>query len=385
MRQPDERASHLPALDGLRGVAILLVLADHFFVRVPGSHANRVLELAAKSGWIGVDLFFVLSGFLITGILLDAKGEPHYFRNYLARRTLRIFPLYYGYLTVMAVLLSISVGPWLWTYTSNVYIALHNGPRGLPPGTLPFWSLAVEEQFYLLWPLVIYRLDRIALRRVLAGLIIGATLTRVVLQSVDLSVAAYVLMPARMDLLAVGGLIALDLRERGIARLARNNGPLFALSALILVVVVWRSHDVAFFHDRSRIMQLVGYPALAMGAAATIIHVLAAPRSPVTRLAARGLLPFIGRYSYGVYVLHIPVRRLLQWPLSQRWQRLPLPGLTLPLAVFVALAAISVLVALASYHAYEKPFLRLKRFFVVRKASFDDMLRAAPPGGAGPV
>ena len=151
---------HLPALDGLRGLAILLVLLRHFTEGAElRSKSGRWLAAALDAGWIGVDLFFVLSGFLITGILLEARRSQHYFRNFYVRRTLRIFPLYYG---VLAVIFGIApwlgwlvpeVGPeehsqaWLWAYGTNIIMSWTGSPL-LKHGWLNlnhFWSLAVEE------------------------------------------------------------------------------------------------------------------------------------------------------------------------------------------------------------------------------------------------
>src|SRR5206468_651405 len=153
----------------LRGLAILLVIAFHT-LRVTGKEGliGRFGAAIQDSGWIGVDLFFVLSGFLITGILLDSLGKPGYFRNFFARRTLRIFPLYYAVLTVSLFLVPALIGLqrlpelyhrllenqlWLWTYAANY---LQATGRHTLPGFGHFWSLAIEEQFYLLWPFVVY-------------------------------------------------------------------------------------------------------------------------------------------------------------------------------------------------------------------------------------
>src|SRR5579862_7894518 len=146
------RSTHYPALDGLRGVAILSVMVEHLAPR-----------LLAGGGWVGVDLFFVLSGFLITGVLLDGKDDPHRGRTFYVRRALRIFPLYYATLALitfgplakaLALGLSAQTLGWYWIYGTNWQIALGMAHIGGPIAY--FWSLAVEEQFYLIWPLIIW-------------------------------------------------------------------------------------------------------------------------------------------------------------------------------------------------------------------------------------
>ena len=164
-------SSRIPALDGLRGCAILLVLLFHFTARAPypTDAASIRLQSAFDLGWSGVDLFFVLSGFLITGLLIDAKGSAGYFKVFYARRALRILPLYYGALVVMFVLphvLTSVMNPtyitpikdqiWYWGYLQN-YPYLTNAWKDVAG---PFWTLAIEEQFYLAWPLLVLLLSR---------------------------------------------------------------------------------------------------------------------------------------------------------------------------------------------------------------------------------
>src|SRR5262245_43040855 len=152
---------HMPALDGVRGLAVLMVLVFHFVGNMmPANGVERAIVGVTSYGSYGVELFFVLSGFLITGILYDAHNKPHYFRNFYMRRLLRIFPLYYGVLAlvfIVAPLIPLLRGPaldylvdrqaWAWLYTVNVYIA-REGDWSFSYLD-HFWSLAVEEHFYL--------------------------------------------------------------------------------------------------------------------------------------------------------------------------------------------------------------------------------------------
>ena len=213
-----------------------LVMISHFTMGVrPVASVDRWVLDTGLSGWIGVDLFFVLSGFLITSILLDTKAQPHFFRNFYVRRTLRIFPLYYAILVATLVLPPLlwsgaadsklfsviaARAPWFWTYTANIDIALHDWEIAGVLGH--FWSLAVEEQFYLLWPALVWFCPLNRLRHVCVGLIVVAVVTRTALWSADMSLAGFTLMPARADALAIGAWVAatrhsgVDLRLRAV-------------------------------------------------------------------------------------------------------------------------------------------------------------------------
>jgi peptidoglycan/LPS O-acetylase OafA/YrhL len=184
--------ARIPALDGIRGIAILCVMLYHFTFYggiEPTLIVDKVYYHTALVGWFGVDLFFVLSGFLITGILYDTASAPQYFRNFYARRVLRIFPLYYGTLAVFFFLIPLVIDIsdtfeellrdqlWYWSYLVNVQIALEYWPSFFALGH--FWSLAVEEQFYLVWPLVVFFLKRRSLIAICVVCIVGAFLVRV--------------------------------------------------------------------------------------------------------------------------------------------------------------------------------------------------------------
>jgi peptidoglycan/LPS O-acetylase OafA/YrhL len=379
---PSDR--YVPTLDGIRGLAILLVLAHHQTVMGGRTAADQLFLRFTDLGWCGVDLFFVLSGFLITGILADSKASPAYFRSFYARRILRIFPLYYLVVFISVVLLPrlpqlhglllsrpLPADPnaeFHWLYLSNFLFAAQKD-FGHPTLGLA-WSLAIEEQFYAVWPLLVWMLARPAMMRLCALLAVAALLLRGTMVALDTHpVPVYVLPFTRMDALAIGGLLALVARGDGglpaISRQARWTG----LAALAIVLILWA---VDKNNDRweHRAMQTIGYSALAVMFGSLLVRVLTANPSTFTSRAFRHpILRMFGRYSYALYLLHIPAQVFVE----RRWFQPspPIPpmfGSEIPvqIAFFAAATAASLALAWASWHLVEKRFLALKRFFPVQ-------------------
>jgi peptidoglycan/LPS O-acetylase OafA/YrhL len=249
--------SHMPQLDALRGIAILWVIFHNAARDGTGDARNLVMgvvDLFANMGWAGVQLFFVLSGFLITGILLDGRGATNQFRNFYARRTLRIFPVYYAFLLLAFVIL-----PWagLITWSDTIHLERVWDWTYLVNWVLPFdkdasfphlWSLAVEEQYYLLWPLFVVFLRERTLAYVCLALVISAILSRAFLvfhyDTEFANHAMYFFTFARWDTLAIGSLLALLVRsDTAVPYLQRYFTPTFvALSiALLLQISVERN------------------------------------------------------------------------------------------------------------------------------------------------
>jgi peptidoglycan/LPS O-acetylase OafA/YrhL len=366
-----DRPRYVPALDGLRGFAILAVLLLHFTsaLTVPHGVPARLIKQLFNVGWTGVDLFFVLSGFLITGILSDTRGTHRRFRTFYARRALRILPLYYGYLAVLftvPVLLGARayitpVGDQLpyWLFLQNF-----RGPSGGFAAFSPhLWSLAIEEQFYLVWPLVVFALSRRAALRVCAACVAGALAYRVAcVLTVDDLRTVFFLTPGRVDGLAMGGMIALIARgEGGPARL-RKAAPL-VLAASLAVIAAAALHPSGF-NPGGAYMVVAGYSALAAFFGAVLVLALDEPRrSPLARLLSGRVPRFFGRYSYGLYVLHVPLVALARMAgvsadrMASRWELAGLLG-------YVALmTAATVGVALLSWTLWERPFLKLRGRF----------------------
>lgn len=298
-------ARRIPELDGVRGLAILLVLAVHF-----GLTANppEPLYSLLRLGWSGVDLFFVLSGFLITGILLDTRDSPRYFRSFYMRRALRIFPLYYAYIGAFFFLVlplahalhrPVPPGPvqgWYWLYLSNWVSAL--GPDYAFLSHL--WSLSIEEQFYLLWAPIVFWLGRRWLPWFCSLLIVAAPLLRCVWREHPYSPEfLYRLTPFRVDTLAWGALLAIVVRDEvWLRRLLAWAKPLAVGAGAGLAGLF------ACFGTRNSqpVIAVAGY---------TLFGIL---YFFVVLSGYRGWAPFrasllrtFGRYSYGVYVLHFPL------------------------------------------------------------------------------
>jgi peptidoglycan/LPS O-acetylase OafA/YrhL len=351
---------HMPALDGLRGTAILLVLAHAFDVIQTRSGPGHRVDVALDLGWIGVQLFFVLSGFLITGILLETRDAPNYYRGFLIRRALRIFPLYYGVLIVAYAIAPHVVTPpaghgahqiWLWTYLENFAEPYGRGEPVFPH----FWSLAVEEQFYVLWPLIVWLVGRRGVIVVGAALTVAAIAARVVVRVEVGNMAAYMFTPCRMDALAIGAataaLIRGDRLRRVIAR-AHAGGLGAAGGVLVLAGAI-----VGQLSREGRAMQTGGYTLIALGFAMLVVAALPVDAAPARLLSWRPLR-MIGLYSYGMYVFHAPLHVYVGLPLLARIS--DSPGTALGLGYAVALAAVTFGLAAASYHLYERRFLDLK-------------------------
>ena len=381
-----EGRRHIAALDGIRGIAILLVLYRHLWrVLFNGSmmRLDAIFFDIPGVGWIGVDLFFVLSGFLITGILIDAKDGARYFRNFYARRFLRIFPLYYGFLFVLIVVLPFIPALrnnyglegvqhyqlWYWTYLQNLLgpLRLFSNTGNLWAGHL--WSLAIEEQFYVLWPAVVFLCSRRTLTWVCIACVVGAPLLRFVTIESEMprfsnTLATLTFMPARVDTLAAGALVAIAWREPLTFSRYVRPAKVIAIAALIIVTVYALSvGDLDSFDLRT---QQVTFSTLALGFAAFLILVLAAPpTSWLQRACTHPVLGFFGRYSYGLYVIHFPIATQLAARARTHDLIRTVGGSEIPAHIVFMLVTggLSVAAAWLSWHLYESQFLKLKRYF----------------------
>jgi peptidoglycan/LPS O-acetylase OafA/YrhL len=369
---------HIPALDGIRGLAILLVLGDHLlWGNDQASSAILRLFIALRASlWIGVNLFFALSGFLITGILWDTLGKPNFFRNFYARRSLRIFPLYYGALLTLLALthvLHFEWNTWQWyylTYTANLAIS---GMPGLGLGRVNinhFWSLQVEEQFYLVWPLIVYRVrnTQTLIRSALSAcLVVLGIRTLLVIFHTHFANPYLTLSPtfSCVDNLLFGCALALLLRTEYHQKALDLAPKVFAV-CLICVVLMAAADGGLNFYD-SWLQQTIGLSLIGIGCTASIAMVLK-PVSRTARFFDWSILRFFGKYSYGLYVYHYTLDSILTYRFRDILLRYTHSKIVATLGAAAAVGAISVLVAWLSYNLYEKHFLKLKRFFSYRQA-----------------
>lgn len=367
---------HSPALDGLRGIAILLVLAHHLSVVEAQTVFDTGLLALLHTGWAGVDLFFVLSGFLITGILIDARGRDRYFSSFYARRALRIVPLYYALIFFSYHVLphfplwyERLVGPSpipperdFWLFVSNFTMAhrdqIQHGVLGIT------WSLAIEEQFYLVWAAVVWLCSPAWLGPLCALIVVGTPVLRASAIAAGASeIEVYVLTPYRADALAAGGWLAWMARRRRSGPMHRF-GPAAAILGVVgVATLVWWDGHTSWDGGAK---QVIGYSFLALAASGLLVCATdPAESNRVKRLLAAAWLQTFGRYSYCLYLIHLPV----MWTVRQTIfdpARAPLVyGSVWPAQLlFWALVIIPALgIAWTSWRTFEMPILRLKRYF----------------------
>ena len=359
---------HYLALDGLRGVAILAVFLFHFG---GGSHKAtslpiRVWLTIVHGGWMGVDLFFVLSGFLITGILYDTAHTENRIRNFYARRTLRIFPLFYGVLFGFLLLTPVLHLHWqrghalYFFYLYNMVPLLDPGLNSPGQAMVPnhLWSLAVEEQFYLLWPFVVWLVrDRRKLLWTSLAIMIASFTLRIIIVLRGDTQNLYALLPTRADSLLFGAAVALLVRGPDGQRLPV--GPVALVSGMLSLAILLSGHISAY---RVQLISTAGYTTIGIFFAC-IVYWAQQGQGWVTRIFGLRWLRFFGRYSYGLYIyqgflLEFMFRRV---HVIQGWVHSDMIGGML----FIILSMVIILaISMLSYHLFEEPILRLKKHFV---------------------
>jgi peptidoglycan/LPS O-acetylase OafA/YrhL len=334
--------SRIPQLDGLRAIAILLVLVSHFWMySVSHDGLNRLFQ----SGWMGVDLFFVLSGYLITDILLKTRQSPVYFRKFYVRRTLRIFPPYYVLLVLTFLLLPLlhplserlRDDQWMfWLYVGNFVFAAH-GWQNLRALNLT-WSLAIEEQFYLVWPALVRFVNR-PFGAVCIAICVILPVARFALWKAGVPWTwMHMMMPLRADSFAWGALVALYPRR-------------FAWASTLVVpiaIFTWLKR----YYEPQELVGTIGYSINAACAAGLISWALA--DGAFAQILSWRPLRYIGEVSYGIYLYHAFCFMAIDYVVH--FHHTILGGLE----QIAVTTAVSLGVASLSYHLFERPILKLK-------------------------
>jgi peptidoglycan/LPS O-acetylase OafA/YrhL len=345
--------SYIPELDGLRGIAIAVVLLYHCHPKLESSH----LDVVARWGWIGVNLFFVLSGFLITGIIVDSREDPHFFRNFYARRGLRIWPVYFLLLLLNFFIVPFLFGNFWWAvqqarsapWTHYVFF-IQNLVFAAMPGTLgPTWSLAIEEQFYVFWAPTARLLRNAALLPLLIAVFLASPLIR--LENTGFLTKVHTL--THLDGLAIGSLIALSLRMFNFDRKVwkRVAAAAITLGMIGAINMLFRG---SVFTDTL----------LALGFGGMLIAALlvTGKQSSYGSFLTSRPLKYLGTISYGLYLIHILCFVMLG-AFDLKMVKYGIWGdlSVVALRIFVSICAASLL-----WYGFERPILRLKKHFAAK-------------------
>jgi peptidoglycan/LPS O-acetylase OafA/YrhL len=348
IQRPVWLPAYIPELQGLRGLAVLGVVIYHCHPRLEGTWLYR----GSLWGWAGVNLFFVLSGFLITSIVLEARDRPHYFRNFYARRALRIWPVYVLVLVVcyanapwfvgLPVVAAIRTGPW-WAYLlflQNLF------PLAMPPAISQTWSLAIEEQYYFLWAPVVRFVRR---PWALAVVLVAALAESALMRRAHLPWITPTHSLIHLDGIALGSLLALGLYT---LRLSRRSWLWIGMAGTVLgfAGVATVAGGTAFLDS-----------ALAVGFGGIVLASIASTtaKTPLHFALRSGPLAFYGRISYGLYMIHIMVFIYFGW-FDLKMDPYGIAG---NLAIVGFRLAMATVCATALWYGFESQILKWKRLF----------------------
>jgi peptidoglycan/LPS O-acetylase OafA/YrhL len=361
--RPDTR---IPALDGLRALASLMVVFYHFGPHIVRAESEfSFLRALPRLAWAGVDLFFVLSGFLISSILLGSRGSPRYFRTFYARRAYRIFPLYY--LTLLAyIAATVVVGDHAaefgrlfenpipaWTYLFYVQNVAMTAAGSFGPIWLAgTWSLAIEEQFYLLLPAIVRWTTPKGLCRLAVCSLLAAVVVRAAIQKFRFwdPIGGYVLLPARMDALAAGVLIALlvHYRQQWIAGRERRIRQ-YVLGFLLL----WMGYEYLPNPQAIRLAFVV-HTGDALAFAGILLVVLTSSGSSFAKFLSTRWMRGLGNMAYSTYLFH-PIVLCMVFRLMKGYDPVLVSvGDLTPLAVALAM---SLALSWLSWNVFERPLV----------------------------
>jgi peptidoglycan/LPS O-acetylase OafA/YrhL len=364
--QAGQRAEggHIPALDGVRAIAVLAVFLCHYGGGAQST--NPVLHAIGeteKLGWAGVTLFFVLSGFLITGILWKTIGTPHWWRNFFLRRCLRIFPLYYMVILVLVIACLVTGAIGKFAPVLGIYLLyLQNFLMGDDKASVilsfhlgHFWSLAVEEHFYLVWPFLLSLMSSIRRAQYLClAVFLFSLASRLWIYFYAYTTLHYAT-PARAGELAIGAWLALVVRENPawLATLRRLAPAIFFVSLATAAGIAFVTHDPEV---KTVPMYMLGIPAFSFAAAALIL--MALQKGIWTKWLSFPPLRHLGVISYGIYVYHVLLHDFYE-AIATRLAPHASRNLHLLLVTVVA-ACLTLVIAQCSYTFFERPLLKLK-------------------------
>jgi len=343
-------------LDGIRGLAAVMVMIFHFFqCQIPTTPITSLVTKISMFGQTGVTLFFVLSGFLITRILISTKSSKNYFSSFYLRRSLRIFPLYYFFLILIYYIIPIFVSSpiiefkynwYYWFYLQNFAITFkwpYDGP-------IHFWSLAVEEHFYLFWPLIVYISSTKNLLRISIWICIIAIAIRYILLIQNYDVFYFTF--TNMDSLATGAILGIiEVKRRSLTLKSFYKYSLLAVT--LITIFIWGYWG----GQRNNIIQILKPTLLNALYFSLIGFVITLNEKNTLKISLSSpLSKYIGRISYGLYVYH---------PLCYSFIIPTMEDKNLFFCLIICIA-VSIIIATLSYYLFEQKFIELKRFFIAK-------------------
>lgn len=370
---------HIKLLDGIRGFAIIFVMLYHFSINF--QHQDElmffdfVFAKVLQSGWLGVDLFFVMSGFLITSILYKSTESKNYLKNFYVRRFLRIFPLYYLILFIFIFVLpslSASLGEdtkliqensfWFWTYLLNWRIAYLGSFNEIQAGYM--WSLAVEEQFYLIWPFIVLYFRESLIKICMSILLCVISLKIYLFYFAGVNATSlYVMTITHLDGLLLGASLSVLYLNSGIDEKLKNSFKYVACFALLIIVVVsYMEGNFAFYSDY---VSLFGVTACSVLFCYLLFTMLIKKEDgKLNKLFLSSPIIYMGKLCYGLYLVHHPIGILVSNKIISH-DSFVLFGSYMPALVISMLISfvLSIIAAHLSYHFFEIYFLKLKNKF----------------------
>jgi peptidoglycan/LPS O-acetylase OafA/YrhL len=368
----------MPELDTIRGIAVLAVMSLHaFYWQYSGLSFgpwSRRFLAATQPGWMGVNLFFVLSGFLITGILLDSKDKPYYYRRFYTRRALRILPAYYALLIVLLLLRMSSAA---FVGLSFIYLANMTDFFGVVCDYGPLWSLAVEEHFYILWPAAVRKATVRSLALISAAIVVLTPVLRASSFALGHKDGLDWYTWFVPDGLALGALLAIALRS-GISRNQVRTLCGILLASAAVLVLAGRPFGIT---TRNRLLGAgLQYTTINLACAAILLLFLLAGTSSAKRFVNFAPLRFLGYLSYGLYLNHLLAFRIYDWTLRRYFPALlPTSGhFALVLVKFAVAGGAAIAAAYLSRRYFEEQFLRLKDSLVPRPSTLEAKPLDAP-------